>query len=164
MNDLILLADLASASAAPKSYLWLKWAHVLGMVIYVGGFLALTRLMGHAVRFESAVSRADAYRIFKRMHKFVDWGGLALMIVTGLWLLIANPAGNKYMKHPSGYFHMKLTAVVVIVLCDVLLSRKLFALRAEGPQPNAAFFKAMHGVAALAFLLALFAVFIVRGK
>jgi uncharacterized membrane protein len=164
--DLAMLAEAAPAAleaAVPKDYLWLKWAHVLGMVIYVGGFLALTRLMGHAVRFESARSRADAYRIFKRMHKFVDWGGLGIMLITGLWLLVANPASKVYLRHESGYFHMKLTAFVVIVVCDVLLSKKLFALQGDGPQPNAAFFKAMHGVAALAFLGALFAVFVVRG-
>ena len=46
--------------------------HVLGLVVYVGGFLSLTRLMGHAVRFESERSRADAYRIYRRMHVFVE--------------------------------------------------------------------------------------------
>ena len=45
-----------------------KFLHVLGMVVYVGGFLALTRLTGKAVLFESEASRADAYRTYRRMH------------------------------------------------------------------------------------------------
>ena len=57
-------------------YGWLKWIHVLGVVIYIGGLMALTRLLGHAVRFQAAQSRADAYRVFQRMHKFANWIGL----------------------------------------------------------------------------------------
>jgi uncharacterized membrane protein len=142
-------------------YEWLKWVHVLGMVIYVGGFLTLTRLLGHAVRFEAEQSRADAYRVLKRMHKFVDWGGLALMLIAGLWLMVADPMGKQYMK--QGYFHMKLTFMVILIVADVFLSRRLFALKAEGPQPSAVFFKVMHGVAGLMLMGALLAVFVVRG-
>ncbi|MHC4973217.1 MAG: CopD family protein [Planctomycetota bacterium] len=142
-------------------YLWLKWIHVIGMVIYVGGLLTLTRLLGHAVRFEAATSRADTYRVLKRMHKFVDWGGLFLMLAAGLWLLIADPMGKAYMK--QGYFHLKLLCMVALLVCDVMLSRKLFRMEGDGPNPEAWFFKVMHGVAGLALLAALAAVFIVRG-
>ncbi len=148
---------LAEVSAG---YGWLKWVHVLGVVIYVGGLLALTRLLGHAVRFEDARSRADAYRIFQRMHKFANWGGLGLMLVAGLWLLVWDPLGKGYMK--EGYFHMKLTAVLVLAACDVAFARRLFRLEGEGPQPKAAFFRIMHGVVGLALLLALAALFLVR--
>lgn len=142
-------------------YLWLKWVHVLGMVIYVGGLLTLTRLLGHAVRFEAPTSRADAYRVLKRMHMFVDWGGLVLMLAAGLWLLIADPMGKAYLKH--GYFHLKLTCMLALILCDVSLSRRLFRLQGDGPQPGAVLFKILHGVAGLALLGALAAVFILRG-
>jgi putative membrane protein len=142
-------------------YLWLKLVHVLGMVIYVGGVLTLTRMLGHAVRYESPVSRADAYRVMKRMHVLVDWGGLFLMLAAGLWLLVADPLSKAYMK--QGYFHLKLTCVVVLFVCDFFLSRRLFRLRGDGPQPGAGFFKVMHGIAGLALLGALAAVFVIRG-
>jgi len=117
--------------------------------------------VGHAVRFESAQSREDAYRIFRRMHKFVDWGGLAIMVGTGLYILLADPAGKAYLK--QGYFHMKLTFVVVLLGCDFALSRKLFALKGEGPQPGATFFRILHGVAALAVVGALAGIYMIRG-
>ena len=142
-------------------YDWMKWVHVLGMVIYVGGVLTLTRLLGHAVRYELETSRADAYRVLKRMHVFVDWGGLFLMLAGGVWLLVADPMGKLYMK--QGYFHLKLTCVIVLIVGDIFLSRKLFGLQADGPQPKATFFRIMHGIAGLALLGALAAVFIVRG-
>lgn len=141
-------------------YGWLKWIHVLGVVIYVGGLMALTRLIGHAVRFPDAPSRTNAYRVFQRMHKFANWGGLGLMLVGGLVLLVWDPAGKGYMK--QGYFHVKLTAIVVLAVCDILFTRKLFRLEGEGPQPGAAFFRVMHGVVGLTLLGALAALFLVR--
>jgi len=153
--------ELLILAAGLKSYFWLKWGHVLGMVIYLGGFLALTRLMGHAVRFETAQSRKDAYRIFRRMHKFVDWGGLAIMLVTGAFLVMMDPLGKSYFK--QGYFHMKLTFVLAVVICDVVLTKRLFALTGDETEANATPFRILHGVAALALVGALIAVFIVRG-
>ena len=66
-----------------------------------------------------------------------------------------------YMK--QGYFHLKLLCMVALLVCDVMLSRKLFRMEGDGPNPEAWFFKVMHGVAGLALLAALAAVFIVRG-
>jgi len=149
-----------AAADVPRSYAWLKWVHVLGMVVYVGGFLTLTRLMGRAVAYESAQSRADAYRTYKRMHKFVDWGGLGLMLGSGVWLLVTDPLAKAYMK--QGYFHMKLTFVLVLVVCDVVLSAKLFRLDPRSAQPRAVSFKVLHGIAGLALMGALLAIFIVR--
>ena len=142
--------------------LWVQFLHVLGMVVYVGGFLALTRLTGKAVVFESEASRADAYRTYRRMHMFADWGGLAIMLVCGLILLIADPFAKDYMK--QGYFHMKLTFVVGILICDVFFSRLLFfRLRAEGPQPKKAIFAALHGIAALLVVGVLVSIYVIRG-
>ncbi len=142
---------------------WVKFLHLLGMIVYVGGFLALTRMVGHAVRFETEASRADAYRIFRRMHKFVNWGGLALMVICGLILLIVDPWDKNYMRHPSGYFHMKLAFIVGLLICDVFFSRILFLrLRAEGEQPKRAVFSALHGIAALMVIGVLISIFVVR--
>lgn len=141
---------------------WVKFLHLLGVIIYVGGFLTLTRMVGHAVRFETEASRADAYRVFRRMHMFVDWGGFAMMLICGLVLLIADPWDKNYMQHASGYFHMKLAFILGIVICDVVFSRVLFGLRAEGKQPKRAVFSALHGIAALMVLGVLISIFVVR--
>ena len=141
--------------------LWVKFLHVLGMVVYVGGFLALTRLTGKAVLFESEASRADSYRTYRRMHMFADWGGLLIMVVCGLILLIADPWGKDYLR--QGYFHMKLTFIVGILVCDVVFSRLLFRLRPEGAQPKKAIFAALHGIAGLLVMGALISIYIVRG-
>ena len=119
---------------------WVKFLHVLGVIVYVGGFMALTRLVGHAVKFESEDSRRDAYRIYRRMHMFADWGGLVVAMVFGFILLMQAPS---YMK--QGWFHMKLTCVLLFLAVDVWFSIVLFKrLKAEGPQPKRALFSAMN--------------------
>jgi putative membrane protein len=124
---------------------WVKFLHVLGVIVYVGGFMALTRLVGHAVKFESEESRRDAYRIYRRMHMFADWGGLAVAIIFGFILLMQSP---NYMK--QGWFHAKLLFVLLMLVVDVVFSIILFKkLKAEGPQPKRAVFSAIHGIAAL---------------
>lgn len=134
---------------------WVKFLHVLGVIVYVGGFMALTRLVGHAVKFESEDSRRDAYRIYRRMHMFADWGGLVVAIVFGFILLMQAPS---YMK--QGWFHMKLLCVLLFLAVDVWFSITLFKkLKAEGPQPKRAVFSAMHGIAALILVAMLIALF-----
>jgi uncharacterized membrane protein len=141
-------------------YEWLKWLHVVGVFVYAGGFLTLTRMLGKAVRYESVESRRDAYATLKRMHKFVDWGGAGLALVGGLWLLAGDPLKMEYMT--KGYFHMKLTFILVLVAMDVLTSRKMFALDPEGEQPSPTFFRIAHGVVGLAILGIFLAIYIVR--
>ncbi len=152
-SESILVVD-----AAPG---WIKWIHVVGVFVYAGGFLTLTRMLGKAVRYETVESRADSYATLTRMHKFVDWGGLLMMLIGGFVILIDDPAGKDYMK--QGYFHMKLTFILVLLVCDFLTTKKLFALKAEGPQPSATFFRIMHGIVGLSILGTLAAVYIVRG-
>jgi len=138
---------------------WVKFLHVFGMIVYVGGLLALTRLVGKAVVFESEASRADAYRTYRRMHMFANWGGLAVMLITALILLVSDPWAKSYMK--QGYFHMKLTFVILLLVCDIVFTKKLFSLQAAGPQPKKALFMALHGVAGLLLVGTLVSVFVV---
>ena len=141
---------------------WVKFLHVLGMIVYVGGFMALTRLTGKAVKYESEVSRADAYRMYRRMHIFADWIGLAITIVCGLILLLVDPWDKNYLQ--QGYFHMKLTFFVGIMICDVIFTRMLFfRMRPDGPQPSKALFAALHGMAGLLLMGLLISIFVIRG-
>jgi len=141
---------------------WIKFIHVFGVFVYAGGFLTLTRMLGKVVAYETEESRADSYATLKRMHKFVDWGGLAMLLVAGLFMLAKDPAGKHYMR--QGYFHMKLAFIVLLLVCDVCTTKKLFALKAEGPQPSATFFKVMHGIVGLAILGILLAIYVIRNS
>lgn len=133
-----------------------KFLHVLGVFVYVGGFLALTRLVGHAVKFGTEESRADSYRIYCRMHKFADWGGGVVALVFGVLLIMETPS---FMK--QGWFHWKLLFVGLFIATDVVFSRALFGkLKPEGEQPKRALFSALHGTAALFLIGILYCLYI----
>ena len=138
------------------AYLWYKFLHLLGVIVYVGGFMALTRLVGHAVKFGTEESRADSYRIYRRMHKFADWGGGVVAVVFGFLLLMEQPGT---MKQP--WFHAKLLFVALFIGVDVVFSRILFnKLKPEGEQPKRAIFSALHGTAALFLCAILYCLFV----
>ncbi|MFQ5844318.1 MAG: hypothetical protein ACE5JG_04940 [Planctomycetota bacterium] len=139
---------LAAAEPAPG---WLRWIHLVGVVVYAGGLLTLTRFLGHAV----------AYRVLRRRYLLVGLPGLFLLVASGLTLLIWDPAHKGYLGRP--YFHVKLGGVLVVLASDLVLMRKLFTLSPDGEQPRPALFKALHGVAALGVLAILAAVTIIRG-
>ncbi len=139
---------------------WITFVHVLGVFIYAGGLLTLTRMAGKAVRYKSTESRADSYRDLVRMHKFVDWGGLGMMLLAGLYVLMVDPADKTYMR--QGYFHMKMTFIVGILVCDFLTTKKLFSLKAEGEQPGPGFFRIMHGAVGLCIIGIFAAIYMVR--
>ena len=153
-----LLAAGADAFTQPQV---LRMFHFLGFILYLGGFLAMTRWMGKAVKFANAESRADTYRIMKRMHMMVEWPGLAMIVVTGLWMFLLGNEHKLYMK--QGYFHLKMTCILVLLVVDFFVSKKLFALDPNGPQPKAALFAALHGIAGLALIGILLAVTVIRG-
>ena len=133
-----------------------KFLHLLGVIVYVGGFMALTRLVGHAVKFQTEESRADSYRIYRRMHKFADWGGGVVAVIFGFLLLMQVPST---MKEP--WFHAKLLFVALFIACDVVFSRILFnKLKPEGEQPKRAIFSALHGTAALFLIGILLSLFV----
>ena len=140
---------------------WIKFVHVLGVFIYAGGLLTLTRMAAKAVRYESAESRSDSYRDLVRMHKFVDWGGLGMMLLAASTSLSPIPAGKEYMR--QGYFHMKMTFIIGIFVCDFLTTKKLFALKGEGPQPSPGAFRILHGAVGLCLIGIFAAIYMIRG-
>ncbi len=145
-----------AAAAVPG---WLLFIHVLSVVLYVGGLLTLTRMLGHGVRFD-ADARASLYRVLKRMYLFVGLPGVFLLVGSGLIMLLTDPAGRQYMK--QGYFHVKLLGIVFVLAADFVLMRKLFAIDPAGVQPKAAIFKALHGIVGLGLIAVLVAIYFIR--
>ena len=93
MHSILAVTD-APFTQAPA----LLFFHLLGLILYVGGFLALSRWLAKAVRFESADARTEAYRVLKRMHRFVDWPGLGIVVITATLAAIALQSFEVYHK------------------------------------------------------------------
>lgn len=113
---------------------WIRMLHVLGAIAFLGGSLTAARLLGHLVRAEERVRTASA-AMARRVYLTLTFPAAILVLGTGIYTLVKDPDGVGYMK--QGWFHMKLTVVILILMVDhLLVMRPLKALARGGADPR----------------------------
>ncbi len=91
----------------PSTYLWLKAAHLIGLFVWIGGLFAVYWLL----RFHAHAPK-EAHEKLTLMER-----SLALMMDIGAALAIAlGSTPNYFGRAGGGWFHIKLTVVVLGVL------------------------------------------------
>ena len=97
----------------PSTYLWLKAAHMIGLFVWIGGLFAVYWLL----RFHAHAPK-DAHEKLTLMERslalMMDIGS-ALAIGTGLAIAIGSTP-NYFAREGFGWFHIKLTIVVLGIL------------------------------------------------
>ena len=125
--------------------------HLLFVFSWIGCLLGLTRVLAYSKREPEEIQKS-LYRMWKRSYLFIDLPSMLLTIASGVLLVIFfKPDAFK-----QGYFHLKMTAVVILIICDVTLGFKILR-RKKGSF-------LLHGIAALCLLLILFAIYILKFK
>lgn len=106
---------------------WFRAFHLIGIVLWFGSLLQVTRMLkSHARAPEGA--RATLHDIERRTQLFIGFPGLLIVLLTGIHMLMqGDPAA--YFK--QGWFHMKLTLVLVAVGIDVALFRAIRSYKDE---------------------------------
>ena len=111
--------------------LWIKAAHVLGVLLWAGGLLGLTRLLyAHGSGETPAPGGERLVAAERALYRTVCAPGLLLTLFTGIWMLHEQPA---LLKQP--FMHIKLTAVALLFVVDHMAMRgprKLAEGRAGG--------------------------------
>ena len=98
---------------------WVRAFHLVGIVLWFGALLQVTRLLKTRARSPESTWET-LHAIERRTQLFVGFPGLFLTVLTGLTLLFHHPEGTaNFMKH--GWFHAKLTAVIIAIVVDVLV-------------------------------------------
>lgn len=136
----------------------LKMLHVLFLFVWIGSLLSLTRFLGYLPQEESLVQTRLA-KLCKRIYLFVELPSLILAVVLGLILLIPLKFGPS-----AGWFHMKMTFAVALVICDIICGRFVFKADAGLIPQKAIKYKILHGVTALMLIGALSSIYLVRNK
>jgi uncharacterized membrane protein len=99
----------------PKVYDWLKSGHLIGDFIWVGSMFAvywLLRLHTHAPK-----EAHEKLVLMERSMALMMDVASALAIGTGIALIIYRPGeGTIFAEKPAGWFHIKLTIVVLGML------------------------------------------------
>ncbi len=101
--------------------------HLLGLVLWLGALLMLSRIMVIHTK-EAPAVRPPFSRLEKKIDLFA-WIGMLLTIGSGLYQLIGLwPEGGFRAAH---WMHHKLTLVICLVVVHVLLTRKRISWQRE---------------------------------
>jgi len=123
----------ATVAAVPG---WLVGLHVLGVIVYAGGIVSVSRLVSLAACGDDG-PRAALASAARRVYLGTCLPGAVAMLATGVYLLVADPGGKRYLHDPSGYFHMKLTLAVLLLGVDHAGLRLMKALARGTPGADA---------------------------
>lgn len=142
---------------------WLHLAHVAGVIVYAGGVIVESRILS-SLAGAAAETRAATAAVARSVYLRLVLPLGALMVASGLWLLIADPEGRGYLKQPA--FHVKLTLVVVLMAVEHFLVIRPLKGIAKGtfdPARGRTLLAAAHPAVVVLVLGILFALFVLRG-
>jgi protoporphyrinogen IX oxidase len=95
----------------PSIYLWVRIAHIIGIVLWVGGLLAVLSLLRVHTQVDG-VARESLTRVEKTTAMVMDLGA-TLAIATGLYMALKGAKFPNTAFASGGWFHIKLTLVVL---------------------------------------------------
>lgn len=139
---------------------YLKMFHLLFIIIWMGTLLTLTRLLGYHVKLDESTQLKVA-KIYKRIYNFVDMPSMVVALTLGILLLI-NKSGSVEMT--QGWFHMKLTFVALLAICDVTCGKWIQRLELAPDTSRGVKYKILHGLTGLFLIAVLFSVYVLHAK
>jgi uncharacterized membrane protein len=154
------MGDSTPVLAAGAIPAWFPVVHLLAAIVYVGGILSAARLLGILAGADKEM-RIAAAAFGRRVYLSLTLPAGLILVGTGIWLLATDPGGQAYLKH--GWFHMKLTLVLLLVIVDHLLVLRPLRGLARGtldPSGQAPLLRAAFPVIALLAMGVLLAIFV----
>ena len=123
--------------------------HIVGVVMWLGSLLVLTRMLSACEEGEIA---SPFSKITKKVYFGWTLGGLTLTLLTGLYQFFVRGA-SYYMK--SGWFHGKLTFLIVLIILTVLVARPV-KMVSNGENVHQSKMMMFHGITGLCLIAIVF--------
>ncbi len=136
--------------------LWIKALHLVFGISWFAGLFYLPRLFVYLAACEHEGTRQQLQLMARRLYRFSSLL-MVLSLAFGLWLVLHNPA--LYMK--AGWFHAKLTLLVLLVGYHHICARFLRQFEQGVNRHNALFYRIFNEAVAL-FLLAIVLLAVVK--
>jgi uncharacterized integral membrane protein (TIGR00701 family) len=126
---------------------WLVGFHLIGVVLWMGGLLTFSRVLGYHTKELPSVRPRLTY-IEGRLNALVAWPGAVITVATGLWMTVNY--GRLWFRG-AAWLHFKLALVLVTLAIHVVLTVKhRQILRAHPAQPlSRGLYAALHGIVGL---------------
>ena len=120
--------------------------HIIGIVFWMGGLLMLTRVMAVAESPTPALIRG-----VKRLWMGYTLPGLLIVVISGVYQLLFRGL-SFYFGPGQGWFHSKLTGIVVLIVITALLAKQV-GIFCKGEKPSRKALGAFHGISALLLVI-----------
>ncbi|GAB4362926.1 MAG: protoporphyrinogen oxidase HemJ [Kiloniellaceae bacterium] len=127
-----------------EAYLWVKALHILAVISWMAAFLYLPRLFVYHCQAEPGSKQSETFKVMERRllrgimnpSMIVSWAaGLALMANIEAWT--------------EGWFHAKLTLLVVLTVVHMMAARWRKAFAADANTHSERFYRVMNEVPAV---------------
>ncbi|HEX4044476.1 MAG TPA: protoporphyrinogen oxidase HemJ [Gammaproteobacteria bacterium] len=137
--------------------LWIKAFHLIFMVTWFCGLFYLPRLFVYHAMATDAVG-IQRFKIMERkLYYGIATPGAIFTLLLGGWLLSFNPQG--YMQ--TGWMHMKLTLVLLLVVYHIYLGRLLYVFKVDRNRHNHVFYRIINEIPVI-FLVAIVVLAVVK--
>lgn len=134
---------------------WIKVLHLLGIILWTGGFLLLTQIFRRHLEEEPGVQERFAL-LEKHLFRSAANPGAAVVLATGILMILLDPA--TYLR--AAWFHTKLLLVIVLFILHIRLFRRMALLHKSPQQLAPKEFAILHGVGALLLTIVLIMVLV----
>ena len=138
-----------------ESYLWIKAVHVFAIIAWMAGLLYLPRLFVYHAGVDSTSEAARLFTVMEyRLSKIIMMPSMLLSLASGLFLAMIQEVWS------SGWFHLKLTCIVSLLIFQHLLSRWRKQLALGTCKRNAPFFRIINEVPSLLLIVIIISVIV----
>lgn len=128
---------------------WTLVFHIIGIVMWIGGLLAVTQIMAQSAAATEPAARQAYAGMARRVLNALAHAGLVLTVGSGVILLFLIPPAMR----AAVWLQAKLTLVVVLIGLDIWLGRMVNRMPAQMPERRRS--GMLHGIFASLFFVIL---------
>jgi uncharacterized membrane protein len=140
------------------AFSWLKVVHLLGIILWMGTLLTLTRILAfHAAE---APALQGGFLTLERRIWAASFVGMLLVVLSGTVMLALADFAHLNAKVAGAGFHIKLTLVVALIAVQIVLQQWMHRLHAAHGSVSAGRFKLLDRLAGALLLGVVVAVYV----
>jgi putative membrane protein len=141
---------------AAQEMVLFKFFHVFFVILWMGSLFVITHLLTYLSK-EEALFQRKLSKIYHRLHAWVDLPAMCVVLGLGLFL-----AFTKGVDFKAGWFHMKMTFMLVLVTCDLTTFFSLRKLNLNEMPYQGKRFKVIYWITIFALLGVMASLYIVK--
>ena len=124
-------------------YMWIKAFHVISVISWMAGMLYLPRLYVYHATADKGSELSETLKIMeRRLLRLIINPAMILSWSFGLMMIAANPS----LLTAGSWLHVKLTAVILLMVFHVFLSRWRKAFLKDENKHSAGFFRKINEI------------------